>query len=581
LTEVLIVGNPNAGKTTLLNKLTGAKQKTGNWQGVTVSPVSVKAGGYIFTDIPGAFTLNYYSLEEKAAADYILSHRQALIINVVDAFSVKRSLRFTKELISLDVKPIIAVTKLKEYSKRGTINFKQIERLTGCAVINSDEIALSSLPDILKKAENSFPKRHFSEKALSFAEAELSVMEKLLLNPAFNLILFAAIFALTFFVSFGEGMVGETLKNFIENFFSFLSERAGENISSPIVKSFVCDCLISGVGGVLSFLPQIAILYTALICLEDSGIMSYLAYMTDDIFSLVGLSGRAAFSVLLGFGCTSAAMCSSRSFSSKKAAFTASVALQYIPCSARIPVLITVLAEFFKNPFPAIALLYLFAVVLALSAAYLSKGSKKEDFLLELPVLRDPDFFTCAKSLIFQLKQFIIKVATVMFAFLAAVWLISLLYGVFPYAFDFLGKAISLFFYPMGITDPKIAISALSGIIAKENIAGTLSMFFPEGLSLSYNSAVALCVFITISPPCASAFSAACAQIGKRNAVISYAVQLLISLLAAYAVNFILIGGAIFIIPVFALYLAALAGKRFLYEKIRCKRKNHLTRFYG
>lgn len=580
MTEILIVGNPNAGKTTLLNRLTGARLKTGNWQGVTVSPASVKSGEYLFTDIPGSFTLNYFSLEEKAAADYITSHRGAFVINAVDAFSVKRSLRFTKELISLGIKPIIAVTKIKQYSGRGKIDLKEISYLTGCAVVDADFITLKTLPQILKEAESSLPKKDFNEEKLNFAEARLSVAEKFLLNPFINLFCFAAAFALTFFVSFGEGMVGETLKNLIANVFSFLADKIGENINSQIVRSFACDCVINGVGGVLSFLPQIAILYAALIALEDSGVMAYFAYMTDDIFSLVGLSGRAAFSLLLGFGCTSAAMCSAKSFSSKRSSFTAALTLQYIPCSARLPVLLTLFSSFFKNPFPAVALLYFLSVTVALSAAYLSKGKGKEAFLMELPVLRLPNFLTCAKSLIFQLRQFIIKVATVMFAFLAAAWLLSLLSSAIPSVFSYIGGSAALLFYPMGITDPKIAFSALSGVIAKENIAGALNMFYPNGIDISAPSAVALSVFIMLSPPCVSAFSAASAHIGGKAAALSYFIQLVISLVFAYAAYLILTAGGAFLIPVAAAFALILALKRFLYERIYRKRKNDVKGIY-
>lgn len=569
---MLIVGNPNAGKTTLFNRLTGARLKTGNWQGVTVSAASASKGNFTFTDIPGAFTLNYFSLEEKAAADYILSHRTSAVINVVDSFSVARSLKFTAELIALGIKPVIAVTKLKDYKKRGKISLHDIERLTGCVAVNADEITLKNLPDILDRAKNSSP-RHFNADELYTPPVPLSAAEKALINPAVNFAAFAGIFALTFYVAFGGGMLGETLKNAVLSLFSAIAKAAEEGIKSPIARSFICDCLIGGLGGVISFLPQIAILYFALIALEDCGIMSYLAYMADGVFKAVGLSGRAAFSVLLGFGCTSAAMCSVRSFSGRRSAFTAAVAVQFIPCSARFPVLLTVLSSFFKNPFPAVSLLYALAVAIAVGAAYMCKGGDKEEFILELPVLRAPNFLTCAKSLIFQIKQFIIKVAVIMLAFVAGAWLIKTGAEYFPAAAEGTGRIITFLFYPMGITDPRIALAALSGIAAKENMAGTLNMFFPQGLALGFPSAVALSVFVMLSPPCISAFSSSCAEMGKRRAAISYAIQLAVSFASSYAVYLMLTGGIIFILPLAFIGFAAILIKRFLYERIHRKRK--------
>jgi len=572
LVEVLIAGNPNAGKTTLFNSLTGARLSTGNWQGVTVKATSMNRGSYTFTDVPGTFTLNYLSLEEKAAVDYILSHRGAAFINAVDSFSLRRSLKFTSELIRLGIKPVIALTKLKSYKKRGKLSLKLIEDITGCVAVDADDITYKNLPDILNRAKNSSP-RAFNAEDIPFFPVRLSIGEKILLNPAANLAVFAAIFLLTFFIAFGDGMAGERLKNAVSAIFTAAASAAGNAINSPIARGFICDCLISGAGGVLSFLPQIAILYFSLIALEDSGIMSYFAYMMDDIFSAAGLSGRAIFSILLGFGCTSAAMCSARSFSNNRSAFTAAVAVQYVPCSARLPVLLTLLSGFFKNPFFPVVLLYALSIAFAIGAANMCKGEQMEDFILELPVLRAPNFITCAKSLIFQLKQFIIKVAVIMLAFVAGAWLLKLAAQAFPAAGNFAGKIIVFLFYPMGITDPRVAFSALSGIFAKENIAGTLNMFFPSGLNISFPSAVALSVFVMLSPPCISAFSASCAQIGKGRAIISYAVQLTISFLSAYAAYLILMGGVIFILPLIAVCFVAAIIKRFLYERIHRKRK--------
>ncbi|MDE7379429.1 MAG: hypothetical protein K2N14_00105, partial [Clostridia bacterium] len=317
------------------------------------------------------------------------------------------------------------------------------------------------------------------------------------------------------------------------------------NMQNPIVISLLSEGILGGAGGVLSFIPQLIILYFFLTVLDESGITSALAFATDGLFEKAGLSGRAAFSLISGFGCTAAAIATTRGYSEDSARRKTIAVLPFIPCGAKTPVFLTFLAPLFKNPFPAVCALYFGGVALAIIISAFFKG-KGEGLISEVTPISLPSVKAVAKKLFFQIKSFIIKVSTYVFVFCTLSWLLS--HVSFTQGFclpeeSILGgfsRAVAYLFYPMGITDWRIAYAALTGFAAKENVAATVALLMPEGLALGLAPSIALCVFFLTCPACISAFGASVREIGlKRTAVYNIA-QLAFAFLSAYLTYFVI-----------------------------------------
>ena len=294
--------------------------------------------------------------------------------------------------------------------------------------------------------------------------------------------------------------------------------------------------------------------------------MSALAFMTDGIFRRVGLTGRAAFSILMGFGCSAAAILTTRGLESKSVQKRAILILPYISCSAKMPVYLAVVSSFFVHKFFALALIYFGGIALAFGAAFFLKAARpaEEELVMEIAHLQFPSLRLIAKSLLFYCKQFIIKIATVVSAVLVVMWFLLS----FDFSLHYVGEGgagsiaealcrwLKYLFYPMGITDWQVALSALTGLIAKESVA-----------AMSAASAVAFTVFIMACSPCVSAIAASARELGARAAVGYAFVQTGIAFLLAYAAYaFLSFGG------IFAALLAAAALACVLAAAIRNKR---------
>ncbi|MDE6790411.1 MAG: hypothetical protein K2J61_01690, partial [Clostridia bacterium] len=351
---------------------------------------------------------------------------------------------------------------------------------------------------------------------------------------------------LTFFITFHPTMPGALLKGLLETLLiDKLGGALGSAITNPVLSSFVTEGIIGGVGGVLSFIPQIAILYLVLILLDESGISSALTFVTDGLFEKVGLSGRAAFSLISGFGCTAAAIATTRGYSEESARRKTIAVLPFIPCGAKMPVFLTFLAPLFKNPFPVICALYFSGVALAIIVSAIARG-KKEGLISEVTPVCLPQAGQVAKKLCFQVKSFIIKVTTYVFAFCTLSWLLShvnFTQGICAPEDSILGvfsRAVAYLFYPMGIRDWRLSYAALTGFAAKENVAATIAMLIPEGLSLGLAPSVGLCVFFLCCPACISAFGASVREIGFKRTAIYNLAQLAFAFVLAYLTAFIL-----------------------------------------
>ena len=596
--RVVLAGNPNAGKTTLFNALTKSRLTTGNWHGVTTRPAYKAVGGIVFADVPGMYSFNSYSMEEDSAAAEIRA--ADAVINVVDGLTLANSLTLTRAIIAINKNVVVYVTKLKQLKRRGgRIDFFALSRLLGVPVTGSLKELKAELFRITDSKQNFLrgkddgsgaavegkkapaegkdavaegkgapargentpfahsknspstsaarvPRQDF-ERALDEAyyggNCTLTRAERLFYNRYFALFFFIFAILATFFFAFFPGMPGDFLKGLTEELISEKLYGAAANLlPEGKVRSLLCDGIIGGAGGVLSFIPQLAVLYTFLTLLDESGVMSALSFVTDGLFAKVKLSGRAAFSLISGFGCTAAAILTTRGFTSPATQRRAVAVLAYIPCGAKMPVFLTLLSPLFKNPFPVISAFYFAGVAITFAACFFIRG-REEELLSEVAPISLPAPAAVIKKLCFYLKGFIIKVATAVMLFCVASWVLSN----FTFAFSpcevqnsmlaDISRAISPLFAPMGLADWRLSYAMISGFAAKENVAATINMLMPEGAGLDIASALAASAFILTCPACVSAFSASCKEVGLKTTLKFFGVQLIFAFLSGYAVH--------------------------------------------
>ena len=541
--RVVLAGNPNAGKTTLFNALTRSNLRTGNFHGVTMAPSEKTAGGITYVDAPGLYALSAYSMEEVSAAEEVKT--ADIIINVADCLTLENSLNLTRKLVASGKPVIVYLTKLNQLKRRGGfVNTQKLSALLGVPVY-------ACSPKELKNKLREGINFNMEKRALPLSEAysagreSISRTDKLFYNRFFALAFFIASIALMFFTAFHPVMPGALLKDLTEELICVkLSQALTSHMQNEAVISLVSEGILGGAGGVLSFIPQLAILYLFLTLLDESGITSALAFATDGLFEKVNLSGRAAFSLISGFGCTAAAILTTRGYSTVSAQKRTIAVLPYIPCGAKLPVFLTFLSPLFKDPFPVITLMYFAGIALSLLFSLLIRGNK-EGMLSEVTPVTFPALNAAFKKLYFYIKGFIIKVAVTVTIFCIISWFLSH----FSFSFKYVPteesmlagicRVISFVFYPMGITDWRLAYAAVCGFIAKENVAATVAMLMPAGAGLDLSAALGMCTFILLCPACVSAFSASCKEAGVKFTLKCFAVQTVIAFLGAYAVHLV------------------------------------------
>lgn len=541
--KVVLAGNPNAGKTTLFNSLTKSNLRTGNFHGVTTSSFEKQAGDITFIDSPGLYSLSPYTLEEANATNAIIN--ADLIINVIDCLTLENSLNLTKKLIALKKPIIVYVTKTNLLKRRGgSIDIEKLSEFLGVPVYDKSCKNLKKIiSGDVKKAERD--KSLTLTSAYNAGKSQSGFLDKLFYNRFFSLFFFIFSIILMFFLTFHPQMIGAYLKDLLN---ALIQNTLGSlllKMQNEGVKSFFNEVVILGAGGVFCFIPQLCVLYLFLTLLDESGITSSLTFATDGLFEKVNLSGRAAFSLISGFGCTASAILTSGGYSTKSAQKRTIAILPYIPCGAKLPVFLTFLSPLFKNPFPIITCFYFSGLTLSILFSYLLKG-ESENMLSEVTPIIFPSVNTVFKKLCFYLKGFIIKVGVTVTLFCIVNWVLSHFSFSFEYVKEndsmlaYVCKIITPIFYPMGINEWQLAYASLCGFIAKENIAATISMLMPAGANLSTSSALAMCAFVLLCPACISAFSSSCKEVGWKFTLKYFCIQLVFAFLGAYSVNLIM-----------------------------------------
>ncbi len=643
--KVALAGNPNCGKTTLFNALTGSNQYVGNWPGVTVEKKEGVAhlGEREITvvDLPGIYSLSPYSMEEIVARDFIIGESPDAVIDIVDATNLERNLYLTVQLLELERPLVLALNFMDEVKARGDqIDVERLSKELGVPVVpitaktgegldellqvahrqmhlgvtyepddlydefthdihhrmgelihdyayaanlpahwasikllEGDDVVAKALnlpPDVQKKLDGIIAEYEASsdlgDRETLVADSRYKYIErvvhasvvkgkgaegptltekidKIVTGRFTALPLFLCAMLVMFVITFGP--FGSWLQDGVSallELFSVWVEGTLTGLGAPYVLiSLICDGVISGVGGVLSFLPQIALLFFFLSFLEDSGYMSRAAFIMDRLLRRFGLSGKAFIPMLMGFGCSVPAIMGARTMENEKDRRMTILLIPFMSCSAKLPVYGLLSAAFF-GPWAGLVVfgLYVIGMCTGILSGILFKhtlfAGEPAPFVLELPPYRFPSMENIASHVWQKVKGFLVKAGTLILAMSIVLWVLQ--------SFDFslhmvddpsssmlgtLGALIAPIFAPQGFGFWQAAVALLTGFVAKEMVVSSLSMFYGFSLTAAGStvaaamtgftplSAFSMLVFILLYVPCVAATSTMAKELGSAK----------------------------------------------------------------
>ncbi|MDW7655853.1 MAG: ferrous iron transport protein B [Bacillota bacterium] len=624
--RIALAGNPNSGKTTLFNRLTGTRQTTGNWPGVTVEKktgvIRHSCGELIVIDLPGIYSLSPYSLEETITRNYIVDESPDVVVNIIDATNLERNLYFSLQLKKLGKPMVIALNMMDEILSHGDqldvarlsalmqvpvipisakkgegidalimaicqmTNFNRMQggygrlgchrhgrhgrcsHLDGCCIhpyqnrqesdsetVTSPEAALQKNNDLhgddAASSDDSKTVIHAFEPE---SEAETEAMyhraawihdqvlqhshkpgafsrsdkiDRILTHRVWAIPIFLLVILAVFQITFHE-MIGGRLTELMDRFFSItvadlLTAWLQAAAAPEWIESLLVGGILAGVGGILTFLPQIALLFFFLSLLEDTGYMARAAFITDKLFQKIGLSGRSFIPMLMGFGCTVPAVMAARTLESERDRRLTIIITPFMSCGARMPIYAFIAGIFFTSNKGLVTFsMYLLGIVIAIASALLLSRTvlRGEDapFVIELPPYRLPDTKSLFLHVWDKVKDFMIKAGTIIFAMTIVVWFFqSFSFGLQRVTdsatsmFGRFGNLLAPLLRPLGFGSWQAAVALLTGLVAKESVVATLEILFPAGnLHTVFTplTAYAFMTFTLLYMPCLAAFGA-------------------------------------------------------------------------
>ena len=546
--RIALTGNPNSGKTTMFNVLTGRNEKVGNWAGVTVdkkmSPIkkSFCSGSeeLIAVDLPGAYSMSPFTSEESITSAYVKAENPDVIINIVDATNLSRSLFFTTQLLELGIPVVVALNKSDVNEKKHTvIDVNTLSMKLGCPVVETISTTKEGLKEVVstavslagksqkapyvqgdidltdKKAVEEADRKRFTfvnsivslvetRKVLTRDRNSQDKIDAVLTNKWLGIPIFAVVMYLVFQISqvwvgpviaegleLSDGTVIPGLVTLIEMFGQWVGGMLEAAGASALVSALLVDGVIGGVGAVVGFLPLVMVMYFMIALLEDCGYMSRVAVVLDPIFKKVGLSGKSVIPFVIGIGCAIPGVMACRTIRNERERRATAMLTPFMPCGAKIPVIALFAGAFFDDAGWVSFLMYASGIVLIFLGALLINKitgykARKSFFIIELPEYKVPSLWLAFKSMCSRGWSYIVKAATIILLCNTAVQIMQSFGWNFQPVEDAADSILASIAGPfayllvpvVGVLSWELAAAAVTGFIAKENVVGTLAVCF-------------------------------------------------------------------------------------------------------
>lgn len=533
--RIALTGNPNSGKTTMFNALTGRNETVGNWAGVTVDKKehAIKKAyctgseELIAVDLPGAYSMSPFTSEESVTSSYVKKENPDVIVNIVDATNLSRSLFFTTQLMELEIPMVVALNKSDINKKKDTkIDSVKLSERLGCPVVDTVSTSSDGLADVIKAAvervgksqkapyrqgdidltdktavENADRKRfEFVNRIVRDVETRKVLtkdknfgdkIDAVITNKFVGIPIFAVVMFLVFEISqvWVGPFIADNLVALMESFQSWIGDLLGN--ANPLLSALLVDGIIGGVIAVLGFLPLVMIMYFLIAILEDCGYMSRVAVVLDPIFKKVGLSGKSVIPFVITIGCAVPGIMASRTIRNERERRATAMLAPFMPCGAKIPVIALIAGAFFDDAGWVSFIMYASGIVLIFLGALLVNKitgfkARKSFFIIELPEYKFPSIWGAFKSMCSRGWAYIVKAATIILLCNTAVQIMQSFTWSFQIAEEADSSILASIARPfayllvpiVGVLSWQLAAATVTGFIAKENVVGTLAVCF-------------------------------------------------------------------------------------------------------